>query len=66
MLGGHGRHSLAADLLLKPVLVEIGASPHSQRPAPGWSPEDLHAELVAHFAPHHAALEELIGCPLGW
>jgi FMN reductase len=26
MLGGHWRHSLAADLLLKPVLVEIGAT----------------------------------------
>ena len=26
MLGGHWRHSLAADLLLKPVLVEIGAA----------------------------------------
>jgi hypothetical protein len=29
-------------------------------------PEDLHAELVAHFAPHNAALEELIGRSLGW
>ena len=26
MLGGHWRHGLAADLLLKPVLVEIGAT----------------------------------------
>jgi FMN reductase len=26
MLGGHWRHALAADLLLKPVLVEIGAT----------------------------------------
>jgi FMN reductase len=26
MLGGHWRHSLAADLLLKPVLVELGAT----------------------------------------
>jgi FMN reductase len=26
MLGGHWRHSLAADVLLKPVLVEIGAT----------------------------------------
>jgi FMN reductase len=26
MLGGHWRHALAADLLLKPVLVELGAS----------------------------------------
>lgn len=26
MLGGHWKHSLAADLLLKPVLVEIGAT----------------------------------------
>jgi FMN reductase len=26
MLGGHWRHSLAAELLLKPVLVELGAS----------------------------------------
>ena len=26
MLGGHWRHSLASDLLLKPVLVEIGAT----------------------------------------
>ncbi len=26
MLGGHWRHSLAADVLLKPVLVELGAT----------------------------------------
>ena len=26
MLGGHWRHALAADLLLKPVLVELGAT----------------------------------------
>jgi FMN reductase len=26
MLGGHWRHSLAADLLLKPILVELGAT----------------------------------------
>jgi FMN reductase len=26
MLGGHWRHSLASDLLLKPVLVELGAT----------------------------------------
>lgn len=26
MLGGHWRHSLAADMLLKPVLVELGAT----------------------------------------
>jgi FMN reductase len=26
MLGGHWRHALAADMLLKPVLVEIGAT----------------------------------------
>ena len=26
MLGGHWKHALAADLLLKPVLVEIGAT----------------------------------------
>jgi FMN reductase len=26
MLGGHWKHSLAADLLLKPVLVELGAT----------------------------------------
>ncbi len=26
MLGGHWQHALASDLLLKPVLVEIGAT----------------------------------------
>jgi FMN reductase len=26
MLGGHWKHALAADLLLKPVLVELGAT----------------------------------------
>jgi FMN reductase len=26
MLGGHWKHALAADLLLKPILVEIGAT----------------------------------------
>jgi FMN reductase len=26
MLGGHWKHALAAELLLKPVLVEIGAT----------------------------------------
>jgi len=31
MLGGHWKHALAADLLLKPVLVELGAT----CPAPG-------------------------------
>jgi len=40
MLGGHWRHALAAELFLKPVLVELGAS----CPTPGlFLPESEHA-----------------------
>ena len=40
MLGGHWRHALAAELFLKPVLVELGAT----CPTPGlFLPESEHA-----------------------